>query len=233
MSTRRRPRPLSPDEQALWQKVTEQVEPVRRRKEPAQPSKEADSVEVLAPTQPDRSAQDKKAGPGAKPLTAPARTPSPDDLAAFVAEGIGARPEKEASPVTRPAQRPSHHLEPRTARRLRRGQLDIDARLDLHGLTQEAAKQALHAFIVAARTRGDRRLLVITGKGRSRSWMERFSGDEPWWKQSESGVLRKAVPRWLDQAPFNTHIAAYQHAGPRHGGDGALYVQLRRPPAER
>jgi DNA-nicking Smr family endonuclease len=104
-------------------------------------------------------------------------------------------------------------IDRRTAERQRRGQLPIDARLDLHGLTQQEAHRALIRFITDSATRGLRNLLVITGKG--------SAGDA-------SGVLKTAVPRWLNERELRTHILSFAWAQPRHGGAGALYVLLRR-----
>ena len=98
-----------------------------------------------------------------------------------------------------------------TAERLKRGRRTIEARLDLHGLTQAEAHQALAHFIAGSRAAGRRCVLVITGRGR-------FSG----------GVLKEAVPRWLNEAGLRRHLLAIAPAQPQHGGNGALYVLLRR-----
>lgn len=100
----------------------------------------------------------------------------------------------------------------RTAERLRRGQLEIEARLDLHGMTQAAAHAALNRFVASAYAAGRRCILVITGKG----------------ARDGTGVLRQAVPRWLNEAPLRPAIIAIARAQPRDGGDGALYVLLKR-----
>lgn len=98
----------------------------------------------------------------------------------------------------------------RTERRLRRGEIEIDARLDLHGLRQEGAHRALDAFM--ARHAGRSRcLLVITGKGRG-----------------GSGVLRARLADWLAASDHAAKILALRPAAIRHGGDGAFYVMLRR-----
>ena len=98
-----------------------------------------------------------------------------------------------------------------SAERLKRGRHKVEARLDLHGMTQDEAHRALLAFIRAARTAGNRCVLVITGHGR-------IGG----------GVLKSAVPRWLDEPAFRPHLLAVATAQPRDGGGGALYVMLRR-----
>lgn len=98
----------------------------------------------------------------------------------------------------------------RSWQRLRRGRRPIDGRLDLHGMTQTAAHRALERFLVECRRRGDRCVLVITGKGNGR------------------GVLRSMVPRWLEEHGNRANVIAYAPAQPEHGGEGALYVLLRR-----
>jgi DNA-nicking Smr family endonuclease len=110
----------------------------------------------------------------------------------------------------------------RTALRLKRGQTEIDGRIDLHGMTQEHARAALSGFVTAGYRRGDRALLVITGKGR------RNGGDAGGRMLSEPGVLRRMVPVWLSEAPMASCIVAYSPAQLRHGGTGALYILLKR-----
>jgi DNA-nicking Smr family endonuclease len=97
------------------------------------------------------------------------------------------------------------------AERLKRGKRKIEDRLDLHGMTQAEAHRMLLSFIRGARLAGMRCVLVITGRGR-------IGG----------GVLKAAVPRWLDEAEFRPHLLAIATAQPRDGGAGALYVMLRR-----
>jgi len=107
------------------------------------------------------------------------------------------------------------------ARRLARGDLAIDARLDLHGLTQASAHARLERFLAHAQARNFRVLLVITGKGGDGG---RTSGNGG----SERGVLRRAVPRWLRESAMSAQILSISAAHPRHGGSGAYYVILRR-----
>ena len=98
-------------------------------------------------------------------------------------------------------------LDRRTAARLKRGTLAIEAKLDLHGMTQTEAHVALTRFIARAQKHGSRAVLVITGK---------------------SGVLHGAVPRWLDEGENRERILAIRRAHVQHGGEGALYLMLRR-----
>jgi DNA-nicking Smr family endonuclease len=123
-----------------------------------------------------------------------------------------------AVPVVR--RLPAPGLDRRSSERLRRGELPIDARIDLHGMTQEVAHRALAGFIGRAQEAGKRCVLVITGKGARRA----DAGD---WR-AEQGVLRNAVPRWLAEPPNRGRVLAYAPAQPNHGGGGALYVLLRR-----
>lgn len=114
-------------------------------------------------------------------------------------------------------------LDRRTAERLRRGQLPIDGRLDLHGWTQDEAHRALGGFIESAHAAGLRCVLVITGKG-SRA----KSGDPYGPGRAVPGVLRTAVPNWLNQPSLRPLILSFVGAQPKHGGSGALYVLLKR-----
>jgi DNA-nicking Smr family endonuclease len=109
-----------------------------------------------------------------------------------------------------------------TADRLRRGLLEPEARIDLHGMTEAAAHRALHAFLNGAVARGFRLVLVVTGKGNPRN------EESAIWMLSPHGVLKQMVPRWLGQPEAAALIAHTQPAHVRHGGDGALYVYLRK-----
>ncbi|HSK39949.1 MAG TPA: Smr/MutS family protein, partial [Arenibaculum sp.] len=110
----------------------------------------------------------------------------------------------------------------RTDDRLRRGRIEIQARIDLHGLTQAQAHAALSAFVMRGWHEGRRTLLVITGKGST------GNGDARGTTGRGEGVLRAAVPRWLNEAALRPLVLAIRHAQPRHGGEGALYVLLKR-----
>lgn len=105
------------------------------------------------------------------------------------------------------------NIDRRTADRFRRGELVIDGRIDLHGMTQAQAHGALGAFVHRAWAEGRRCVLVITGKGT-------YTGGH--------GVLRQAVPRWLADAPLRPMVLAVQSAQLRDGGEGALYVLIKR-----
>lgn len=105
-------------------------------------------------------------------------------------------------------------LDKRTQLRLRRGQVRIESRLDLHGMTKDAAHDALSRFLERAYMTGKKTVLVVTGKGL------RADG--------RVGVLREAVPKWLNAPSARQWVHAFDHASPRDGGEGALYIILRR-----
>jgi DNA-nicking Smr family endonuclease len=122
-------------------------------------------------------------------------------------------PDAGVAPVRAPT--PSVELNQDVSRRIKRGRLGVDGRLDLHGHTQDHALAALHRFIDHHRARGSRLVLVITGKGRPEDG-------------AHNGILRRLVPLWLRSPGFGDSVIAVGEALPKHGGAGALYVHLRR-----
>ncbi len=106
----------------------------------------------------------------------------------------------------------------RFRQKLGRGTEPIDLRIDLHGLTQAQAHHALARFLVRAQDDGAKMVLVITGKG--------ARGDRD--SHGERGVLKRLVPQWLGQPEFRAFVVGFEPAGIGHGGEGALYVRLRR-----
>ena len=178
----------SREEQALWQKMTGDVKPLAQR-ETAEP------VEPGAALRP-RPRPSKKSAPSqpAKPAAAPPAAPPPI----------------KARELTHGA---SPGVDRRTADKLKRGLMPIEARLDLHGMTQAEAHGRLTAFVEGHQAAGRRCVLVVTGKG---TWRE------------EGGVLRDAVPRWLNAPELRPRILSFSHAQPKDGGEGALYILLKR-----
>jgi DNA-nicking Smr family endonuclease len=138
-------------------------------------------------------------------LSAPVAT---TQLSRPLSPDAAGRQEGASPPVDRIA-----GLDRATGERLKRGLRPIEARLDLHGMTQAEAHRALAEFVRLSTMRGRRCVLVVTGRGRGR--------DEP-------GILRNAVPRWLEGTAMRQQILAVAPAQPRHGGGGALYLLLRR-----
>lgn len=121
---------------------------------------------------------------------------------------------------------PIAHMNRKSKSRLARGLTEIDGRVDLHGLTQQQAHAALHTFIARARASGWKTVLVITGKG------GRDAGGDPSgfpeYGREAPGVLRRKVPQWLADPALRPFILGYDTAAPIHGGNGALYVRLRK-----
>ena len=101
--------------------------------------------------------------------------------------------------------------------RLSRGRSEIDARIDLHGMTQLRAHRALLSFLQRAHADGATFVLVITGKGKVGTSSE-----------EERGVLRRQVPHWLSLPEFRALVVGFEEAHIGHGGEGALYVRIRR-----
>jgi DNA-nicking Smr family endonuclease len=143
-----------------------------------------------------------KAEREAVPAQTSAHLPPPKPVTAVAQPPRGAKPRKVLDAI-----------EPRHQHRIAKARDPIGGRLDLHGLDQERARAALEGFLARAWDEGARAVLVITGKG--------VQGD---------GVLRRRAPEWL-AAPHMAHlVAGISDAHRRHGGEGALYVALKRKP---
>lgn len=115
-----------------------------------------------------------------------------------------------------------------SARRLRRGRMPVDGRIDLHGMTQAAAHAALNSYLAGAHRDGRRCIIVITGKGNFPKSSHGQDIDAPYMRRGVAGVLRAAVPCWLREGANRERVIAFHPARPRDGGAGALYVVLRR-----
>ncbi len=149
------------------------------------------------------------------------RAPEPPEAAA-TSVAVPAPPshrpklkEASAGPSPRPPLAP---IDRRLKQRLSRGKETIAARIDLHGMTQSDAHRALVRFLRRAQGEGARTVLVITGKGTARD-------DDVF---SPRGVLRRQVPLWLKLPDLRDLVLGFEPAGPAHGGEGAVYVRLRR-----
>lgn len=172
----------SAEEQALFREAMQGTKPIARKKR-------------VAPVPPAAKPEAAAAKPTApKPRTVPVVTPPP-------------APKTPASLETgRIAD-----LDKRTGERFKRGEMAIDAKIDLHGFTQAEAHDRLQAFLAKAAESGKRCVLIVTGKGAG-GW----------------GVLRDSVPRWLNEPAMRRHLLAFSQAQARHGGAGALYALLKR-----
>jgi DNA-nicking Smr family endonuclease len=185
MTRRRLP---TPEERHLWRIAMRDAEPMPGRTPDVEPDPAPQLVNVEEPV-----ATRLAPAPTAR-LHAPAARPGRNALA----------------PLTPGS---TANIDRRTSDRFRRGELTIEGRIDLHGMTQTQAHSALAAFVHRAWNERRRCVLVITGKGS-------FTGG--------LGVLRQAVPRWLGDPALRPMIVAIQPAQPKDGGDGALYVLIKR-----
>jgi DNA-nicking Smr family endonuclease len=159
-----------------------------------------------------------------EPKPAPASAPEKPAAKTARPKAKSAVP-KAPAPVPPPPVRPhelahglSVGIDKRQAERFRRGKTPIEGRIDLHGRTQAQAHDDLHDFVARAHASGKRMVLVITGKGIT---------------ASKSGVLKENVPRWLNEPSLRRHVLAFDYAEPQHGGEGALYVLLKRKKDDR
>ena len=187
-------RPLSGTESDLWNQVMDDVEPLGDIGADFVPGQEPEDTPPPGPPSGIKKGKKKKT---ALPTRTQSPAPSPPP------------PPKQAEPELVHGKGPG--LDRRSQIKLRRGQVDIEARIDLHGMTQGQAHQALSDFLTESRGAGRRTVLVITGKG---------AGGE--------GVLRGAVPKWLNETSNREMIRGFSHAAPKHGGAGALYVLVKR-----
>ena len=164
----------------------------------------------------------RSAKPLAKGRAAPPgdRPKEPARKAAKASSPPAVKPAPKTAPRPAPVAR-GEALDRQTARRLERGHLAVEGRLDLHGMRQRDAHAALRRFLKAAQAKGHRHVLVITGKGADPSARRSF------YEAEERGVLRQAVPHWLGQPDLAHVVVSYSEAPRRLGGEGALYVRLR------
>ncbi len=115
----------------------------------------------------------------------------------------------------------SHQLDKRTDIKLKSGRMPIEGKLDLHGLTKAQAHEELNYFLQESHYQKKRTVLVVTGKGKSKS-----TSDD--WLTTGQGVLKNSVPQWLNENPLRRIVLKFYQAQPNHGGSGALYVYLKR-----
>lgn len=204
MTDRRRPKTPTEAELELWRSVVSDATPIAGKRR-ASPAKQAKPTVPVAPP----AAPTGPAGPvQAAPVTPPAER---------LAELLRTVPMKEKGKVNvQLAPSPLgrvHGVDKRTDEKVRKGRMGIDARIDLHGMTQSEAHGLLISFIRRSHAAGRRMVLIITGKGQ----MPRGEG-----------VLRLSVPRWLREADVGRMVLSVHQAQPQHGGGGAYYVLLRR-----
>lgn len=206
MSRRRPPRKLSEEDHELWSRVTRAAKPLHPVRKPAKPAAKS-SVGALKSS----------AAPVAPTMPPEIHRPSPRRAASQTSFHSAPDAVSSLGPG-------APGLDKRTAERLRKGRTAPQARIDLHGMTADRAHGALIHFIENASRSGLRCVLVITGKG-APAYRDH---DDAGFMQGGRGVLRRHAPRWLRMPPLAGLIVDVYQAHPRHGGDGALYVYLKR-----
>lgn len=199
----RKKRQLTPEENHLWQRLTKTVRPIDPRQ-----SAGADGDLVPGPAEQPEAKTTSTKTTSARQHTRPRKSMVQRSV-------VGSTP----SPVPRP-QPVSEAGDPRQAKRVSRGRRQIDATLDLHGLTQEQAYVTLSRFLDQARMMGYATVLVITGKGAPEDM------DQSSFSVSR-GILRRRFLDWTD-GPFRAHISSIRQSHQKHGGAGAFYVFLKR-----
>lgn len=176
---------LSSEDRILWGKVARSTRPM--------PGRLDELMDMLAEDEQPRPQEE----PKAKQQQKPTGTVEPPGITL----------------TKKPGEKVHHPLEQPVKRKLAKGRLTLEARIDLHGMIQSEAHGLLLQFLLRAHERGLRHVLVITGKGTS------FGSD---------GALKRAVPLWFSLPEFRPLISSYEQAARNHGGEGALYVRLAR-----
>lgn len=186
------------EDNALWEHVAASVTPLKgKRKTTGTTDKTTSSQNTKAETKKAPSAK-----PAAKTKTVPVATPqrSTRDVAS-------------KAPPPPSSTRTSGGFDRATETKLRKGQLEIEGKIDLHGMTQDEAYRALSRFVARAHAQHKRTVLVITGKGRV---------------SQGGGVLRRLLPMWVAEADLKPCVLACTPAAIKDGGDGAFYLRLRK-----
>lgn len=184
---KRRRRTLSVEDARLWASVARSAVPLKGKSHPQMPPEDVPELPAAPP--PVGRKGSKAAAPA---LPVPIQQPAP-------------QPRLTQHPIERP-----------TRRKISKGRLPIEARIDLHEMTQGVAHEALVGFLRQSQAMGLRHVLVITGRGGSGGHF------------GSRGVLRRVVPMWFGSPEFRPLVSGFDSAERHHGGDGALYVRVRR-----
>ncbi len=200
-------RHLDDDEAADWDYTASTIKPLKRAKARVHAALEADAGEDVPP----RARLKSESMSSAKSVSAKA--------AAKQNIAQPAQPPKKITP-------PIAEFDRKKAKKIRSGQVEIEARIDLHGMRQDEANAALHAFLHRCQARELRWVLVITGKGKITGRDDDMPFDMT--SNRDRGVLKRNVPRWLTEPDLRPIVVSYTTAAISHGGEGALYVHLRK-----
>ena len=215
---------LTIDEEALWDHAARTMAPLRKVKDRVLDGADEALFEALMNTD----------------GVAPRRRAKPDKPRTAGLPGLPSRPASEPAGRSKKTP-PLADFDRKSAKRLRSGAIDIEARIDLHGMREFEAHGALLRFLYSCHASSKRWVLVITGKGAPRrpGWFGDdgepvgsggtdganfgdFAGTSP------RGVIRRNVPRWLEEPDLRAIVVSFTQASAAHGGEGALYVQLRK-----
>ena len=196
----RKTRLLRKDELAVWHQVTESVSPLH----PQRPSRLEDHLAASA--KPSDAPANSLASAGSRTVA----------MAVQAVKPLPPRPPAIAG------------LNRRETQKLSRGNVEIDGRIDLHGMSVARARPALLHFIETSRDLGRRVVLVITGKGASPFTRHTLHSVQVYHAPERQGILRTELSQWLHERDFARHVIGFQPAHPRHGGGGAFYLRLRR-----
>ena len=224
-------RTLTPEEQTLWDEVARSLTPIEKRRILETITKDREAAAVAVPQEPTVGVPPPDSSMSMEDL--------PDQAAAERAAGRARATEAvvdddviilPAETIPEPPQEPyrlTQEYEPEEddrdiIRKLKRGQLQIDATLDMHGMSQERAHRELLSFVERAYDRGVRCALIITGKGTG------YRPSTMNFNDPNVGVLRANVPSWLVSGPIKDKLISYCRAQQMHGGEGALYILLKR-----
>jgi DNA-nicking Smr family endonuclease len=191
----RRPRSLSEEERALWATISRTATPLGKPRRNGLDEDAPISAPPVAAAKPLASARKAPVPEAAPPPVRPSLMPS------YQAPGPGG-PSAPFHPIERPVRR-----------KIAKGRLPIEARIDLHDRTQVVAHYVLLGFLRQAQAQGLRMVLVITGRGAS---------------FGSRGVIRRQLPHWFDTPEFRPLVSGFEPAEREHGGDGAFYVRVRR-----
>lgn len=203
---------LTEEDRALWRKVADTAKPLPGRAAALR----ASSAAPAAPEEPRIQAAPSKAGENTdRGMIGAMRAALAGSWKGSALDGVGDRGSppstgrRSTGPNLHPIEKPVH-------RKLTSGRVALEARIDLHGMAEAEAHAVLLDFLRRSWRGGARHVLVITGKGSS---------------GGSRGVLKRMVPRWLSQPDFAAYVAGHAQAGRGHGGEGALYIRLKRQSA--
>ncbi len=199
-------RQIDDDEAADWDHTAKTIVPLKRAKSRVRAPREASTDEVPL-----------------RRVEVIVSVPARNRAKAAAGAGTNAMPRLAAPKIAVP---PIADFDRKNAKKLRSGRVEIEARLDLHGMRQDEAHHALRAFLHRAHGRGLRWVLIITGKG-SFSGRATDAGEDVI-PLRDRGVLKRNVPRWLEEPDLRGLVVSFTQAATAHGGEGALYLHLRK-----